>query len=480
MHLGLDLQQQQEQRLSPRMIQFYAMLQMPALELEQLIEQELAENPALELAEEPLCSACGAELTGPICWDCLYRNRPPAAPVREFDWLEEGLTEPFPAEEFEAAEEWEGEDQFARLEAPFTLQDHLRWNFRAVAAQEDQAIGQRLIDEINPAGYLEADLGEVAAEFQVPVARVEAVLRSIQQLDPIGVGARNLQECLQIQLAYLAEQGEGQPLAARLVAECWAELGRHHYVECARKLGVRQADVQRAVDFIHDHLTPYPGHEFRPPWKTAAPDPVPSVRPEVIVRATHNLEEPYQVEVPVSPTLSLRVSRVYASAWRDIQRTGRASAKERQHVRQYLVRAQQFLDNLIQRRETLKAITECIVREQYAFLEHGILHLKPLTRLHIAARLGIHESTVGRAVAGKYVLLPSGEIVSFDLFFESALPAKRIIQRLVATEDPRRPLSDGALARLLAERGFHLARRTVAKYREELHILPYFQRKRVA
>jgi len=478
MPLELELQHQQEQRLSPKMLQFYAMLQMPALELEQLIEQEMAENPALELAEEPLCSACGAELTGPICWECLYRNRPPAAPIRELDWLEEGLPDPFPTEEFET-EEWEGEDPFARLEAPFTLRDYLRWNFRALAAQEDQAIGQRLIDEITPAGYLEADLGEVAAEFQVPLARVEAVLRSIQQLDPIGVGARNLQECLQIQLAYLAEQGEGQPLAARLVTECWAELGRHHYVECARKLGVRKADVQRAVDFIHDHLTPYPGQEFRPPWKTTSPDQVPSVRPEVIVRATHNPEEPYQVEVPASPTLRLRISRVYASAWREIQRTGRASAEERQHVRHYLIRAQQFLDNLIQRRETLKNITECIVREQYAFLERGILHLKPLTRLQVAARLGIHESTVGRAVAGKYVLLPSGEVVSFDLFFESALPAKRIIQRLVETEDPRRPLSDSALVQLLAERGFKLARRTVAKYREELHILPYFQRKRV-
>jgi RNA polymerase sigma-54 factor len=304
------------------------------------------------------------------------------------------------------------------------------------------------------------------------------VLHLIQQLDPIGVGARNLQECLLIQLDYLAEQGKGHALARELVEKCWAEVGRNKYADAARLLGVRSRAVQEAMDFVREHLNPYPGREFRLPWQSTAPDQVPTVRPDVIVRETGNPDRPYEVEVVSSPSLSLRVNRLYQSLWRQMQQTRWHSQQERQHVREYVARARQFIDNINQRRETLKCITECIVQEQYAFLDRGVLHLKPLTRVQIAERMGVHESTVGRAIVDKYVMLPSEEIVPFDLFFDTALPARRIIHHLVQHEDPYKPLSDDELVELLAERGFHLARRTVAKYRAELKILPYFQRKR--
>lgn len=483
MRAELTISQRQEQVLSPKMIQFYAMLQMPSLELEQLIEQELEANPALELAEEAVCPACGASLTEPICAECGYCNSPLRA-----EESEPTGAEPLPPYDFEPPlsgerprEGEETEDPIARLEAPLTLQEHLRWHFRTLTkTQEEWRIGQRLIGEIDDEGYFRGRLGEIAVELQVSVLEVERVLHLIQQLDPVGVGAQNLQECLLLQLDYLAEQKRGHALARRLVDECWLLFSKGKFAECARQLRVAPAAVQDAVDFIRENLNPYPGREFRLPWHTTPEGQVPTVRPEVVVRRNPAGDPPYLVEVRESPNLALRINRVYLQLWQEMQEKRETfSPQDVAHVREYVNRARQFIDNLNQRRATLKTITEYLVTVQREFLEQGIMHLKPLTRLAVARALGIHESTVGRAVAGKYLLLPSEEIVSFDLFFESALPAKKIIQHLIEHEDPQHPYSDDELVAELSARGFQLARRTVAKYRQELKILPYYQRKRL-
>jgi RNA polymerase sigma-54 factor len=472
-----------EQTLNPKMIAFYELLQQASVELEHAIDEELQENPALEVSAERLCPACGSVMLAAVCRECGYQlTKEDEEPVVVNEPTIDLSIEAAPMEKPMALADTEGDDIMARLVAPETLGDHLRWAWRINCTKENRELGDAIIGCINDDGYLDGDLDILAEGLDVPLERLEQVLREVQQLDPAGVGARSLRECLLLQLLSLTSREpveKATKLALRIVEGHWDALTRHSYEDVARRLKVPVRDVQEAADFIRTRLTPYPGQQFRPSWQSTSPRGEGRIRPDVVIKKLEGKEGVYEVSVNESRSLGLRVNGVYRQLWDAMRRdpTGYTS-KEREHVQQYLTRAREFIDNLNQRRKTLKLIIEAVATEQGEFLEEGVHALKPLTRLSVAHKLGLHESTVGRAVTGKYALIPTGEVISCEMFFDASLSIKEVIKDLLAEENPRKPYSDEQISNELAKKGIEIARRTVTKYREALKIPPAAQRRR--
>jgi RNA polymerase sigma-54 factor len=329
------------------------------------------------------------------------------------------------------------------------------------------------------------DLEQIARSASVSLADAEQALRAIQTIEPWGLGARDTRECLLIQMDRLAEVGEEVPPAARLiVGEHLKEFGEHKFGDIAQALHISREEVQAAWEYVKTNLTPYPAHAFaQGPAGELGGDRT-GLRPDVIIAKNEDGE--FEVEVIESRRFQLRVNPVYRELVGQIQaaRGGNGNAPDmndtdRQHVREYVTRAKFFIDNINQRRQTMGRITQVIVECQREFLEGGIQRLRPLTRAEVGERIGMHESTVSRATAGKFVLLPSGQVVPFSLFFTASLGVKDVIKNIISAEDSGRPYSDQEIVEKLREdHGIRLARRTVAKYREELQILPARLRKK--
>ncbi len=472
-----------EQTLNPKMIAFYELLQQPGFELEQAIESELQDNPALEVTAERLCPACGAHMMAASCRECGYKitkEDEDAAEAAREKVLDLAI-EASPMEKPVYNGDDDGFDVMARLTATETLTEHLKWQWGMSCSKEHRALGDQMIGCINDDGYLDTDLETLAEGLDVPLGLVEEVLAEIQTLEPAGVGARTLRECLRLQLVNRDKgpDAETAQLALRLIDDHWQTLARHSYEDIARKLKTSVERVQDGADFIRTELSPYPGRQFHPSWHTGSPHGEGRVRPDVEIKKIEGMEGAYTVEVNESRSLGLRVNSVYRQLWDAMRKDSVAySSKDREHVQTYLTRAREFIDNLNQRRKTLKLIIEAVAAEQGQFLEQGTHALKPLTRLSVAHKLGLHESTVGRAVSGKYAMLPNGEVIGCEIFFDASLSIKEVIKDLLAEENPRKPYSDEQISMELSKRGIEIARRTVTKYREALKIPPAAQRRR--
>jgi RNA polymerase sigma-54 factor len=321
-------------------------------------------------------------------------------------------------------------------------------------------------------------VNEASQALEVPERRVAAVLKALQSLDPPGIGARDLRECLLIQLREFERRGEAHPVARPLLERFLHQLGERHFAEIARELGVTSTAVKQAWRFIRSNLHPYPAHAFE---SAGLPDQGVRdgrergilVRPDVVIRRT---DRGFEAEVVERRRFRFGVNSLYTDLARQVRQSTAnrvpLNDTERQHVREYSARARFFIECVRQRWETLAVIADALVVFQRDFLEHGVRHLRPLTRGELADYVGLHESTVSRATADKYVLLPSGRTIPFDDFFDGSLAAKDMLRELISGEDHAKPYSDEDLASLLHERGLPLARRTVAKYREAIGILP--------
>jgi RNA polymerase sigma-54 factor len=286
------------------------------------------------------------------------------------------------------------------------------------------------------------------------------------------VGSRNIAECLTAQVAYLRESGEAEvpPIVEAVIGEHLADLGERRFAQIAAALGVSSHDVVAAWEFVKSNLHPYPAAAFHVATSGSSRA---ILRPDVLIRL---VDGEIQVEVVESRRFSLRVDATYARLSAGM-RGGDSSEADRQHVREYVGRARFFIDNVNRRRATLQRIAECLVDRQRDYLLHGVQHLVPLTRAEVGAHIGMHESTVSRATAEKYVMLPTGEVVPFGHFFTASLGIKDQIRKMIEAEGSR-PLSDQEIADQLAGDGVAIARRTVAKYRDELQLLPARLRRR--
>lgn len=466
--------QQHGVNISAKLIASITMLQYSAQELEEAIAREIEENPALEVEEVIQCQRCGTNLRGGLCPRCEQYAEPAGDGRGEVaGWDEYG--------DLRGAAAVNDDGDYDPLElvcSGVTLYEYLLRQLGATVSDEDYPIVEFLIGSLNSHGYLTISVEEVAEELSVPCERVEAALSLLQSLDPPGIGARDLGECMCLQLRHLAARDEVSPLAERLVADYMRELGERRFAEIAREIGATAPEVMRAWQFIRSNLNPYPTHAFESGDVPGQGLTLPAersmvVRPDVVIRKTAN---GFEAEVVEMRRFNFTMSGVYWTLYRQSKSHHESSAgldeAGKRHVREYVTRTRFFMSCVRQRWETLSTISNALMHFQTEFLEKGVRCLKPLTRGQLAEHVGLHESTVSRATAGKYVLLPEGRTIAFDDFFDASLAAKDYLRELIAEEKATRPFSDEALAGRLDEMGIHLARRTVAKYRESLGILP--------
>ena len=453
--LGANLVATVQAKVTPKQIVANRILAMSSVELQQAIAEELDDNPALELVEEATCPTCGGATFGGICPSCSPRVDGPTGA----DSYEPGAGP--------ARDDPDADDPIARAEASFTLQEHLDWNLRALLPSVLHPVATWVIGEIDENGLLTATDEEIARECGSSVEAVARVREAMRGVEPIGIGARDVRESLLLQLAHLRETGVDVPAAAEaLVTNHLADMAERHFRDIARALRITEDDVIAAWEFIKTNLHPYPASAFVAATRGDAGKAI--LRPDILIRA---VDGELEVEIVESRRFSLRVAASYASVSAAL-RAPTWSDAEKEHVRQHVGRARFFIDAVRRRRATLQRIAEMLVKRQRDYLLHGVRHLVPLTRAEVAAEIGVHESTVSRATAEKYVMLPTGEVVPCSHFFTASLSVKDQIRDMVEREDHAHPLSDQQIADALLEEGVAIARRTVAKYREELRVLP--------
>lgn len=457
-------QHTQTTNVSAKLIASITILQLSSLELEQAVATEQSENPAFDVDDVALCLQCGTPLREGYCTVC--------GPGANTTLTHDGVTEYGDTYEpiSPAGADEEEFDPMSRVSTTASLEESLLSTMRTLVATEDMLIAEALIGNLDSHGYLTASVTELAEDLGVEPERVELVLAILQAQEPLGIGARDLSECLYIQLQWFREQGQPQPLAEQIVAKYLKEVGERHFVEIGRELGTTSTHVKHAWQFIKQNLNPYPAHaasgDLSP--RSGGRAATALIRPDVIIRRT---DTGFETEVVEGKRFRFGINSSYSMVAK-LKADQGISDSERKHIRQYVSRAQFFIDCVQQRWMTLKKITDALIREQFDFLDKGVRYLRPLTRSELALSVGLHEATISRATNDKYVLLPDGRTIPFDDFFDASLRAKDTLRELISEEDPRCPLSDEDLAELLTERGMPVARRTVAKYRESLKILP--------
>jgi RNA polymerase sigma-54 factor len=359
---------------------------------------------------------------------------------------------------------------FDSIASQETLQRHLWEQLNTADVNKSQReAAELIIGNMDDLGFLQASLEEISQNTGHPLGELEEMLSLIQTFHPVGVGARDLRECLLIQLRRL---GKGDSLEHQIVDEHLEDLGRKRLPELARRLGVSVEQVQRAANFIST-LDPKPGQIF-----TA--DPNNYVLPDVSV---DKVGEDYTVSLNSDQVPHLRISKTY----KDLMTQGANGTEVRDYIREKIRSGKFLIKSIHQRQQTILNIANEIVKRQNEFLENGSAFLKPMTMVQIAEAVGVHETTVSRAISGKYMATPQG-VFEMKYFFTpgyqtaagaalSNTSVKEAISDLVRNEDARNPLSDKEIVEILSDRGIPIARRTVAKYRAELNILPSNLRK---
>lgn len=453
--------------MTQRLKQALKLLQAPTLELQQILKAEMTTNPMLEEVDE-LVEAPEPDKETPEQVDQERLETAEEEPVdaagekNEIDWsefIQEG-TDTATTRSEEKLTDFTERVPVSRK----SLNDHLLEQLRYLPLSEEELeVGEYVIGSIDDRGYLTMSVEEMAAELDIPAGVVSRVVTAVQSLDPPGVGARDLRECLLLQLA--ARGLEGQ-LVYRVVAEHFEDLTRRRQVDIARALKVDVEEVQRCVDLVGG-LSPVPGAQVSGAEAEY-------VYPDLIVE---RVGDDYVVYLNDRNVPRLRISSAYESVLTD---GNQHDGPTREYVMSKLNSARWLIQTIEQRRRTMVKVMRAIVEEQREFFEKGILHLKPLTLQDVASKIGMHESTVSRVTSRKYCQTPRG-VFELKFFFSSGLDtqggeeisaksAKEIISRLIDGEDKKTPLSDQRIAEILKGQGLDIARRTVAKYREQLHI----------
>src|SRR5437667_378823 len=456
--------------LSPQLQQSLLILQTPLLELRNLVQQEMETNPVLEdLPDEP--GADERSEAEPSSDDNFKDEFEKLASLDE-EWRDYMAQSASYRDGFRDSKEAQDKRQFLFDSIPVqeTLQQNLigQLNQSALSAN-DRNVAELIIGNVDDNGFLQSSPEEMALTSGIPKEDFEKMLPLIQSFYPAGVGARDLRDCLLIQLH---RQAKEHTIECKIVSEHMEDLGRRRFPEIARRMGVNVEEVQKAADNIA-RLNPRPGQVF-----AAAPQNY--MLPDVVVE---KVDGDYQISSNNDQIPHVRISNLY----KDIIASGNTQTSE---VKDYIrdkIRSGKFLIRSIhQRQQTILNIARQIVVRQRDFLEHGPSHLKPMTMREVADAVGLHETTVSRAVSGKYMTTPQG-VFEMKYFFTSGYQTatgesmsntsvKEAIFDLVKHEDGNAPLSDQEIVEILTERGIPIARRTVAKYRTELNILPSHMR----
>jgi RNA polymerase sigma-54 factor len=474
---GPGMQQTQNlalhQVLSPQLQQSLLILQTPLLELRNLVQQEMETNPVLEeLPDQPGADERGeAESSADDNFNDEFQKL--ASLDEEWrDYMAQSAS--YSADGARGSKEAQDKRQFLFDSIPVqeTLQQNLIGQLnQSVLSASDRNAAELIIGNVDDNGFLQSTPEEMALNSGIPKEDFEKMLALIQSFYPPGVGARDLRECLLLQLQ---RQGKENTLEHKIVSEHMEDLGRRRFPEIARRMGISVEEVQKAGDNIA-RLNPRPGQVF-----AAAPQNY--VLPDVMVE---KVDGEYQIVFNNEQIPHLRISNLY----KDIIASGNAQSSDVKNYIRDKIRSGKFLIRSIhQRQQTILNIAQQIVSRQLDFLDHGPSHLKPMTMADVADTVGVHETTVSRAVSGKYMATPQG-VFEMKYFFTSGyqtatgdslsnISVKEAILDLVKHESGSAPLSDHEIVEILGERGIPIARRTVAKYRDELNILPSYMRRK--
>ena len=499
MKLSLQLKLGQQLTMTPQLQQAIRLLQLSTLDLQQEIHQALETNPMLELIEnseeeesslnqESNTQTAEKEITPATEEspdeqvlngdDGSWQEQIPGDLAVDSNW-----DDIYPST-YSSSSSYDADslDYESRNTAVDTLQDHLLWQLNLTPMSEkDKSIGFAIIDAIDANGMLTVDIESIhagfEAELEIELDEVLAVLHRIQQFDPIGVGYRDLSECLLIQLNQFEDPEELKLInnAKLIVKEHISLLGNRDYAQLMRKTKLKEAELRETIEVI-ESLDPRPGANISPPSTTY-------IVPDVIV--TKQVESgKWKVELNPDTAPKIRINNDYASL---VKRAD--SSDENNYLRDNLQEARWFIKSLQSRNETLMKVATRIVEHQKGFLEYGEEAMKPLVLHDIAEAVSMHESTISRVTTQKYMHTPRG-IFELKYFFSSHVSTKgggecsstairAIIKKLIAAENVRKPLSDSKITQLLEEKGINVARRTIAKYRESLSIPPSNERKRL-
>jgi len=476
--IGLNLKVAQKQILTPGLVQMVSVLALNKLELREMINQEMIANPVLEELPEDVPSLDDVEKKTeaaemppvPPAEQAAARNGERQDSFEEIDFgsfFDEYLDPGYRSPESEIVEKPSFENF---LSQPTSLADHLEWQLSlALCPDAVREAGYSIIGNLNEDGYLTATLEEIAQSGGHQLEDVQEALKMVQEFDPLGIAARDVRECLLIQLRTLAPDNT---LAHQIVSEHLKQLQNKQYREIARALDRPVKTVERAVELIRK-LDPRPGQRYNSIQARL-------IEPDV---AFVKSGEDYQVVMNEDGLPQLRLSHHY----RRLLGEGNTTREVRNYVKERFTSAIQLIKNIEQRKQTIIKVCEAIIRRQKEFLDKGIDFLRPMMIKEVAEEVGVHPSTVSRAVASKYAHTPQG-VFELRYFFSEAVQGpsglstslvnlKRLVKKMIEEEDVAHPLTDEQITHRLSELGFCVTRRTVAKYREDMRIPSTHQRR---
>jgi RNA polymerase sigma-54 factor len=476
--MKLALRQTQRVVMTPLLQQAIQLLQLSTLELEQVVRKELEENPLLE--EVPL-EATETQPATPGVTEAAVAPAPTEPVSKETSSVDGERVDELPfdlsAAIFDQPDERTPVSMEEREDLPFenlsgneapSLTDHLMEQLRLLTNDPMALrIGEAIIGNLDEDGYLRAEVGEIAEGTDSDVAAVEAGLRMVQAFDPRGVAARSVQECLLLQVT---ADPEPDPVSVEILERYFEDLGRRRYAEIARAMKLALDRIMESVEEIQG-LEPKPGRRF-------GSNDSRYIVPDVTIQKVGN---DYVVLLNEEGIPRLRVNALYRSLLR------RSGDEAKQYVEQKIRSAVWLIKSVEQRQRTLRRVAQSLVNFQRDFLDKGLPHLRPLALRDVGDDINMHESTISRVTTNKYVQTPQG-LFELKFFFHSGIQSnngamvssvsvKKMIRDMVEAEDASTPLSDQEIAQTLHGQGLTIARRTVAKYREELGILPSHQRR---
>lgn len=461
-----------QQSFSPLLMQANHILSLSQAELEAAINDAIDENPALELEDVAACPVCGRRTSGEPCATC--RSLPPDPPTTRSDEAPARM-------EIEYRPPSSADPDFDPMSVIANATDVrgqiLESAVASLTSEFDQAIALVLVDAIDDRGFLAISVNEIADETGADQHDVERVLTVVQEVAPPGVGARSLQESLRLQVEFLRAEGIPVPQIVTAVIDGFLEeLGSKRIPRIARALDVELESIEIAQEFIREQLTPHPLQSHQSATWTS-PSSGGHVVPDVVI----TLEgAQLWIEVPNAIYDRLHTEAFYKAIAKPAT-NGAKSASDGAaidqdtvvHAKTQVARAQQFIWAVRQRKQTLLRVAEYVCAFQESYIRGNARGLRPLTRSEVANALGVHESTCSRAVAGKFVMLPSRKVIPMSDLFAASLSIKHVIQQIISDEAATgSTLSDAQISERLLDHGIRIARRTVAKYRSQMHILP--------
>ncbi len=490
---SLQLRLGQQLTMTPQLQQAIKLLQLSTIELQQEIQEALEANPLLEaeddynFGEAPVQNDMNSQDREPqgetesYSQDELYE---PEIPDSSESMTEQNIKEDLPLDSnwddlvsaAPVANTYNGEeDMVFQGETTETLQDYLRWQMQLTPFSEtDRAIAEIIIEAIDESGLLTISCDEILESLGMPdveADEVEAVIKRIQLFDPVGVGARTIQECLLVQLKQFDPKTPYLSETCEIIREYADYLANRDFRSLMRVTKLKEEELREVMRLIHS-LNPRPGADvIREEQQYTIPD--------VSVK---KIKGRWVVELNPDAFPKIRINEQYAAMSRQVR-----NSSDSQFIRSHLQEAKWFLKSLESRNETLLKVANCIVQQQQAFFEHGEEAMKPMVLNDVAEMVGMHESTISRVTTQKFMHTPKG-IFELKYFFSSHVSTesggecsstaiRAFIKKLVAAENPAKPLSDSRMAEILSEQGINVARRTIAKYRESLYIPPSNQRK---